>query len=166
MSAAVEQVKSKWKTISPSSPFEYTFMDDRFQALYNSELQLKKATNVATILNFLIVLMGIFGVVAITLAKRNKEIAVRKVLGADVRNVLLLFNKDYAGLILVANIIAWPLAYIVTDNWLQNYNYRIGQSIYSYLTVGLLVFIVAFLLVTAQCLRTATSNPVKSLRSE
>ncbi len=166
LSKAVEQVKAKWKALSPTSPFEYTFMDDRFQALYNSELQLKKATNVATILNFLIVLMGIFGVVAITLAKRNKEIAVRKVLGADVRNVLLLFIKDYAGLILVANIIAWPLAYIVTDNWLQNYNYRIGQSIYSYLTVGLLVFIVAFLLVTAQCLRTATSNPVKSLRSE
>lgn len=166
MSKAVEQVKTKWKAISPSSPFEYTFMDDRFQALYNSELQLKRATNVATTLNFLIVLMGIFGVVAFTLARRNKEIAVRKVLGAGAKNILLLFIKDYAWLILIANVIAWPLAYLVTNNWLQNYNYRIGQSIYSYLTVCLLVFVLAFLLISLQCLRTATSNPVKSLRSE
>lgn len=166
ISSAIEQVKSKWKAISPASPFEYTFMDQRFQKLYNSELQLKKATNVATILNFLIVLMGIFGVVAFTLARRNKEIAVRKALGAEARNILLLFIKDYAWLILVANIIAWPLAYIVTDNWLQNYSYRIGQSVSSYITVCLLVFIVAFLLISVQCFRVAVSNPVKSLRTE
>jgi len=163
---AVEQIKAKWKVLSPSSPFEYTFMDDRFQALYSSELQLKKATNMATALNFLIVLMGIFGVVAFTLARRNKEIAVRKVLGADARDILLLFIKDYAWLILVANIIAWPLAYIVTNNWLQNYSYRIGQSIYSYITVCLLVFILAFMLISIQCFKVAVSNPVKSLRTE
>ena len=166
ISTAVSQVKEKWGALSPSSPFEYTFMDQRFQSLYNSEVQLKKATNVATILNFLIVLMGIFGVVAFTLARRNKEIAIRKVLGAEAGNIILLFIRDYAWLILIANLIAWPLAYIVTNNWLQNYNYRIGQSIYSYVTVSLLVFVLAFLLISAQCLKTAVANPVKNLRTE
>ena len=120
----------------------------------------------ATILNFLIVLMGIFGVVAFTLARRNKEIAIRKVLGAEVKNILSLFIKDYAWLILIANVIAWPLAYLVTNNWLQHYSYRIGQSIYSYLAVCLFVFALAFLLISIQCLKTAISNPVKNLRLE
>jgi predicted lysophospholipase L1 biosynthesis ABC-type transport system permease subunit len=129
-------------------------------------LQLKKATNVATILNLLIVLMGIFGVVAFTLARRNKEIAVRKVLGAEVKNILFLFIKDYAGLIFIANLIAWPVAYFVINNWLQNYSYRIEQNIFSYLTVCLLVFFIAFLLIAAQCFKTAIAKPIKSLRTE
>jgi putative ABC transport system permease protein len=166
ISSSLSQIKEKWKTLSPSSPFEYTFMDQRFQSLYSSELQLKKATNVATILNLLIVLMGIFGVVAFTLARRNKEIAVRKVLGAEVKNILFLFIKDYAWLILIANLIAWPVAYFVINNWLQNYSYRIEQNIFSYLTVCLLVFFIAFLAIAAQCFKTAIAKPIKSLRTE
>lgn len=164
--SVIDQLQQKWKALSPASPFEYTFMDQRFQSLYSSELQLKKATTVATILNLLIVLMGIFGVVAFTMARRNKEIAVRKVLGADVRNIISLFIKDYALLILLANIIAWPLAYVVTNNWLQNYSYRVEQNIFSYLAVCILIFIVAFSLIAAQCMKTAISSPVKNLRTE
>src|SRR4030095_1573706 len=166
ISSSLSQIKERWKTLSPASPFEYTFMDQRFQSLYGSELQLKKATNVATILNLLIVLMGIFGVVAFTLARRNKEIAVRKVLGAEVKNILFLFIKDYAWLIFIANLIAWPVAYFVINNWLQNYSYRIEQNIFSYLTVCLLVFFIAFLLIAAQCFKTAIAKPIKSLRTE
>ena len=164
--SSLSQIKERWKTLSPGSPFEYTFMDQRFQSLYSSELQLKKATNVATILNLLIVLMGIFGVVAFTLARRNKEIAVRKVLGAEVKNILFLFIKDYAWLILIANLIAWPIAYFVINNWLQDYSYRIEQNIFSYLTVCLLVFFIAFLVIAAQCFKTAVAKPIKSLRTE
>ena len=166
ISSTLRQIKEKWKALSPTSPFEYTFMDQRFQSLYNSELQLKKATNVATVLNLLIVLMGIFGVVAFTLARRNKEIAVRKVLGAEVKNILFLFINDYAWLILIANVIAWPIAYFVINNWLQNYTYRIEQNIFTYLIACLLVFFIAFLLITVQCLKTAFSKPIKSLRTE
>jgi putative ABC transport system permease protein len=141
-------------------------MDENFQSLYQSELQLKSATTIATILNFLIVFMGIFGVVAFTLAKRSKEIAVRKVLGAGVKNIIVLFIKDYALLILIANIIAWPLAYLMVNHWLQSYAYRIEQSITPYLFAGALVFVTAFIFVTLQCFKTALANPVKSLRSE
>jgi ABC-type antimicrobial peptide transport system permease subunit len=166
MADAINQVKEKWKSILPASPFEYSFMDDNFQSLYKSELQLKSATDIATILNFLIVFMGIFGVVAFTLAKRSKEIAVRKVLGAGVKNIVFLFIKEYALLILIANIIAWPIAYSMVNHWLQNYAYRAEQTITPYLFAGAFVFIVAFIFIGLQSLKTASANPVESLRSE
>jgi ABC-type antimicrobial peptide transport system permease subunit len=166
MPMSISSIEEKWKSLAPNSPFEYTFMDDNFQSLYQSELQLKSATTIATILNFLIVFMGIFGVVAFTLAKRSKEIAVRKVLGAGVKNIILLFIKDYALLILIANIIAWPLAYMMVNHWLQSYAYRIEQSITPYLFAGALIFVTAFIFVTLQCFKTALANPVESLRSE
>jgi ABC-type antimicrobial peptide transport system permease subunit len=163
---AINQIKQKWKSLSPNSPFEYTFMDDNFQSLYQSELQLQSAADIATILNLVIVFMGIFGVVAFTLAKRSKEIAVRKVLGAGVKNIILLFIKDYAVLIFIANIIAWPFAYMIVNRWLASYAYRIQQSITPYFFAGIFVFAAAFIFITVQCFKTALANPVKSLRSE
>ena len=141
-------------------------MDERFHSLYQSELQLKRATNLASILNLVIVFMGIFGVVAFTLAKRSKEIAVRKVLGAETKNIILLFLKEYALLILIANAIAWPLAYVATNEWLQNYSYRIEQNLVPYISVFLIVFVLSFVFISIQCLRTAMANPVQSLRTE
>lgn len=166
LTRTIAELREKWKALSPGSPFEYTFMDERFQALYQSELQLKKATQVATLLNLLIVFMGIFGVIAFTLARRTREIAMRKVLGAEVKNILFLFIKDYAWLIVIANIIAWPLAYITTDHWLQNYAYRMQQDLLPYLFVGGFMFLAAFTFITVQCLKTALSSPVKNLRAE
>ena len=152
--------------MSPGTPFEYSFMDEKFQSLYRSELQLKKAANIATILNLIIVFLGIFGVVAFTLTKRTKEIAVRKVLGANVRNIITLFIRDYAILILLANMIAWPLTYIITNKWLQSYAYRVNQDIVPYLFVCLFIFITAFSMITIQCFKAGGANPVKSLRTE
>lgn len=166
LSHVVSQVKDKWKELSPNTPFEFSFMDNRFEALYRSELQLKKAAGIATGLNLLIVFLGIFGIVAFTLAKRNKEIAVRKVLGAGLVDIVRLFMKDYVGLILLSNLIAWPLAYGVTNKWLENYAYRITQDIVPYVSVCLFILMTAFVLIGAQCLKTANANPVKSLRSE
>lgn len=166
MSRVVDQVRAQWKELSPHAPFEFTFMDDRFEALYRSDLQLKKAAGIATALNLLIVFLGIFGIVAFTLTRRNKEMAVRKVLGAGLVDIIRLFVQDYAGLILLANLIAWPLAYAVTDKWLKNYAYRITQDIGPYLSVGTIIFIMVFVLIAAQCLKTAMANPVKSLRGD
>lgn len=166
MANAIKEVKDKWKSLSPNAPFDFTFMDQEFQSLYQSELQLRSAANVAAILNFVIVFMGIFGVVAFTLAKRSKEIAIRKVLGAEVRNIIFLFIKDYAWLILIANVIAWPLAYMVIHHWLQGYAYRITQNAMPYFFAGLIVFAIASVFITLQCFKTAGANPVKNLRSE
>ena len=166
ISNSINALQNKWKTLFPDAGFEYTFMDERFQALYSSELQLKKAANIATALNLIIVFLGIFGVVAFTLTKRTKEIAVRKVLGADARKIIFLFIKDYTWLILIANIIAWPIAYSITNKWLENYVYRVQQNIIPYLFVCAFIFIVASILIAAQCFKTASDNPVKSLRTE
>jgi putative ABC transport system permease protein len=166
INGSVNALRDKWKTLFPDAGFEYAFMNDEFQSLYKSELQLKKATGIGTGLNLIIVFLGVFGVVAFTLIKRTKEIAVRKVLGADLTNVILLLIKDYALLILFANIIAWPIAYIITNKWLENYAFRIRQDIIPYLFVSLFIFIAAFLLIAAQSFKTASSNPVKSLRSD
>ncbi len=163
---AVDDIKKKWKALLPDAPFEYVFMDDKFQSLYTAELQLKKAADIATVLNLIIVFMGVFGVVAFTLAKRNKEIAVRKVLGADVKNILSLFIKDYAWLICIANFIAWPVAYFISNQWLENYAYRIQQNVVPYIVVCVFIFMVAFVLITVQCFKAAIANPVKSLRAE
>jgi putative ABC transport system permease protein len=166
MSQAVSQVRAQWKSLLPHAPFEFSFMDDRFEALYRSDLQLKEAAGIATGLNLLIVFLGIFGIVAFTLTKRNKEMAVRKVLGADLKDIIRLFLQDYVGLILLANLIAWPLAYVVTDKWLGSYAYRITQDPVPYLVAGALIFMMAFVLIAAQCWRTARANPVRSLRTD
>ncbi|HEY2726167.1 MAG TPA: FtsX-like permease family protein, partial [Parafilimonas sp.] len=163
---AVTVIKNKWKELSPGAPFEYTFMDEKFQSLYQSETQLKKAADIATALNLFIIFLGIFGVVSLTLIKRTKEIAVRKVLGADVWNVILLFTKDYTWLILIANIIAWPVAYFITNKWLQDYAYRVNQAVSPYFIVCVFVFVTAFVLIAIQCIKAGLANPVKSLRTE
>jgi putative ABC transport system permease protein len=163
---SINNIQDKWNELFPEAGFEYFFMDDRFQSLYSSELQLKKAAAIATSLNLAIVFLGIFGVVAFTISKREKEIAIRKVLGADMRNILLLFIKDYFTPILIANIIAWPLAFSITNKWLENYVYRIRQDVITYLFVCAFIFITAFILIFVQCHKVATDNPVKNLRAE
>ncbi len=166
MLQAVNELKMKWKSFVPDAPFDYTFMDEKFAALYKSDLQLQKAADIATALNVIIVVLGIIGVVAFMLARRNKEIAIRKVLGADAGNILFIFLKEYAGLIVIANIIAWPLAYAITQKLLQNFAYHINQNIFSYLIVFVFVSVIAFALIILQCFKVAIANPVKSLRTE
>ncbi len=166
VSQAMNNIAAKWKQLAPNAPFDYTFMDEKFSVLYKAELQLQKAADIATLLNLVIIFLGIFGVVAFTLTKRTKEIAVRKVLGADARNIIFLFLKEYALLILIANLIAWPAAYLVTDKWLQSFAYRVDQSMFSYLWVFAIVLIIASGLIIIQCFKTAVMNPVKSLRTE
>ncbi|MDP4150165.1 MAG: ABC transporter permease [Bacteroidota bacterium] len=166
LSRSVEQVQAKWKAMSPSAPFDFRFMDDKLAEMYRTELQLRKASGIASGLMLLIVLLGIFGVLTLSLTKRIPEIAVRKVLGAGMRNILLLFIRQYAGLLGIANFIALPLAYVLTNRWLDQYPYRIAQTAGAYLLSGALVSVIAFALICLQCLKAASANPVKSLRTE
>jgi putative ABC transport system permease protein len=161
---AIAQVRSRWKELSPNSPFEYFFMDEKLQSMYQSEMQLKKAATIATGLMLLIVLLGIFGVLTLALTKRVKEIAVRRVLGAELHHILLLFIKQYAVLLLIANMVAWPLAWLVTNQWLQQFTYRIIEPVSIYFAAGLCISAVAILLISLQCLKVASANPVTSLK--
>ena len=164
--STVSALENEWKYLFPDTGFEYTFMDEKFESIYRGELQLKKAAAIATLLNLVIVFMGIFGIVAFTLTRRTKEIAVRKVLGAGVGNIIFMFIKDYGRLIIIANVIAWPIAFIISNNWLQNFTYRVQQNIIPYLIVCAFIFLTVFVLVAAQCFKAASETPVKSLRTE
>jgi ABC-type antimicrobial peptide transport system permease subunit len=166
MAQGVADVSRKWKELLPTAPFEYSFMDNKFEALYRSALQLKDAAMLATVLNLVVVIVGLFGVVALTITRRSKEMAVRKVLGADAGRIIGLFLRDYAGVIVLANVIAWPLAYLFTSNWLENYAYRIRQDIAPYLGVCGIIFAIVAVLVGGQCYRTARENPTRKLRAE
>jgi putative ABC transport system permease protein len=166
LAKSIDLVRSKWKEISPLAPFEFTFMDDKLQSMYQSELHLKKASGIATGLMLLIIIFGIFGVLALALTRRTKEIAVRKVLGAEIHHILSLFIRQYAALLLIANLIAWPVTYYFSNRWLQQYAYRIIQPLGIYFIAGIFVTIIAFVLISLQCLKVALANPVKSLKAE
>ena len=163
---SLQGLREKWKSMTPNTPFNHTFMDDKFAALYKTELQLQKASKLATVLNLVIVLLGITGVVAFMLQKKGKEIAVRRVLGAGSIDIILMFIKEYAGLILIANIIAWPVAYLVSERMLQQFAYRTGQTLASYFIALVFVAAISFMLVALQCFRTASAKPVESLKME
>ncbi|HXB11362.1 MAG TPA: FtsX-like permease family protein, partial [Bacteroidia bacterium] len=162
----ITAIQAKWKELYPGIPFEYFFMNDKFQSLYKSDLQLQRASLIATILNLLIVFFGVVGIVSFTILKRTKEIAVRKILGADTKKILLLFVKEYSISILIANIIGWPLAYFITTKWLQSYAYRVEQTIFPFISVSIIMFFVIILIIVIQCYKAAVSNPVNSLRTE
>lgn len=166
VSKTIDELKAKCDALFPESGFEYMFMDDRFESMYTSELQLKTAGETASILMLIIMLMGIFGIVSFTLASRTKEIAIRKVVGAKAINIVMLFTKDYAPQMLLANIIAWPLAFILANYWLQAYAYRIQQDIFPYALAAGTMLIAAFALIAIQCFKAAVANPVKDLKSE
>jgi len=166
LNRSIAQVKARWKELSPTAPFEFFFMDEKLQSMYQAELQLKKAAGIATVLMLVIVMLGIFGVLSLALTRRFREIAVRKVLGAEVHHILSLFIRQYAALLFLANLIAWPVTFYLSGLWLRQYVYRIEQPVEIYFLAGIFVSLVAFLLISMQCLKVALANPVNSLKSE
>ncbi|MEO8763761.1 MAG: ABC transporter permease [Ginsengibacter sp.] len=163
---SIADLQRKWSEVLPGIPFEYTFMDETLAKLYRSEIQLKKASYAATVLALIIVLLGVLGLISLSVQKRTKEIGIRKVLGSSVAGIILLFLKEFLLVILIAGIIACPLAYIIMHRWLEAYSYRVGITATPFiLSVLVLVFITGILIVT-QTIKTALSNPVESLRME
>lgn len=164
--ASIAAIQKKWSQLLPGSSFEYTFMEDTLAKLYATELQLKKAAYAATLLSFIIVLLGVLGLISLSVHKRVKEIGIRKVLGASVPNIILLFVKEFVFIVLIAAFIACPVAYLIMRNWLNNYVYHIALTAQPF---GLSVFTlvaVTLLLISLQTIKAAIANPVKSLRTE
>jgi ABC-type antimicrobial peptide transport system permease subunit len=166
MEQTIAGIEKKWKTLMPGSPFDYSFMDETINAAYKSEIQLKKASYFATMLAVVIVMLGIIGMVSLSIAKRTREIGIRKILGSSVSGIILFFIKDILWVILVVNLIAWPVSYFMMEQWLNDYAYRIGIGIYPFLTVSVLLILLTILLIGIQTIKAATANPVKSLRTE
>ena len=150
----------------PGSSFEYTFMDDALKKMYTSELQTKRAAYTAAVLSLIIALLGVLGLVSLSIHKRVKEIGIRKVLGASIQSILLLFVKEFAGILLVAGAVACPVAYLLMNNWLNNYASHIALSAALMMAAVGLLAAVTILLICLHAAKTAIANPVKSLRAE
>ena len=166
MQQSITALQKKWAELMPGAPFEYKFMDDTLKDLYATELQLKKAAYIATFLAIIIVLLGVLGLISLSIQKRTKEIGIRKVLGSSVAGITSLFLKDFLGVVLIAGLIACPLAYLIMQKWLNDYAYKINISLSPFVFSIALLTIITALLIMLQTIKAAFANPVKSLRSE
>ncbi|HVU54082.1 MAG TPA: ABC transporter permease [Puia sp.] len=164
--AGVAFLEKTWKKYMPGTPFEYTFLDDKFDELYRSEQrQGTLFTSFAGIAIF-IACLGLLGLSAFAISQRIKEIGIRKVLGANVRGIVTLLSKDFLILVGIAAAIAFPAAWIVMHNWLKDFAYRISIPWWIFPVAGILASAVALITISFQAIRAATAPPVKSLRTE
>jgi ABC-type antimicrobial peptide transport system permease subunit len=166
IAAAMEALQKQWAMLLPGAPFEYKFMDETLAHVYRSEIQLKQAADIATVLAVVIVLLGILGLVSLSIQKRTKEIGIRKVLGSSTQSIITLFLKDFLPVLLVAGLVAWPLTWLLMKQWLSEYAYRIDITATPFAMATLVLGAITGLLILLQTIRVALENPVKSLRTE
>ena len=159
-------LENKWKEIYPEYPFEYRFLDETIQNQYRAEQAIGKIVTVFTILALFISCLGILGLSSYTAEQRTKEIGIRKVLGATVSSIVKHISREFVVLVVIANVIIWPLAYFIINRWLERFAYRISIGWWSFVLTGVGVLAVSLLTVSRQILRAATANPVDSLRYE
>lgn len=159
-------LEQTWKTLRPDEPFAYSFVSEDFQRNYIAEVRTSRIVSSFTLITILISCLGLFGLATFTTEQRRKEIGVRKVLGASVASVVRLLSQDLLKLVLVAIVIASPLAWYAMHRWLQNFAYRTDINWWYFALAGLLAMSIALLAVSFQSIKAALMNPVKSLRSE
>jgi predicted permease len=164
--ATVSSVEGVLRKFNPAYPFEYRFLDDELEKSFKSEQQLGRLAAWFAGLAVLISCLGLFGLAMFTAEQRRKEIGVRKVLGASVSGVVMLLAKEFLKLVLVAFLIAVPVAWYVAGQWLQSFAFRINVTWWVFALTGTIALLIALLTVSFQSLRAALANPVKSLRSE
>ena len=164
--AVISQINQLWKMDFPKLPFEYQFMDDTFNQTYQSDTRTGQVFGLFAILAILISCLGLLGLVAYAAERRNKEISIRKVLGANMTQIIQLLSKDFMILIAIACIIAFPIAWYAMQHWLQDFAYRITISWWVFAGAGCLSVLIALLTISFQAIKAALANPVKSLRTE
>jgi putative ABC transport system permease protein len=166
LSKTLAAIEKTWNAFFPSDPFNYFFLDELFDSQYKSDKQFGKMFALFSVLAICIACFGLLGLSAYNVLQRNKEIGVRKILGASVQNILYLLSRDFLKLVLVAFLIASPLTWWIMHNWLEDFAYRINIPWWSFLLAGILSLLIALCTICIQALKAAVSNPVNSLRNE
>lgn len=164
--ATLAGLEKSWKTLVPHRPFEYQFLDDKFNRMYATEMRTGKVLTLFSGLAILLACLGLFGLSVYSAQLRIKEVGVRKVLGASVQSLILLLSRDFLLLVVVAIVIAIPVSVLAIGKWLEDFAYRTEISWWMYLLPGLAAVGIAFLTVSIQAFRSALANPVKNLRTE
>jgi len=160
------RIKDTWQKVVPQAPFEYFFLQDEFNELYKTEEQCGRMMKYSSMLAIIIACFGIFGLSALLITKRTKEIGLRKLLGSSVIELVVLLSKDFSKWVILANIIAWPVSWYLLNKWLQNFSNSISMTIWPFLFSGLTVLSIALLTVSFQAVKAARSNPVNALNQK
>jgi putative ABC transport system permease protein len=165
-SAALKSLQLVWNERVPTLPFEYKFMDDEYDAVYRTEQRTASVFTAFSVLAILLAFLGLFAVVAYAVVQRTKEIGIRKVLGANVSGIIMLINKIFLWLIIIASAIASPIAWYVSNKWLQDFAYRVTINWWIFIAAAASALVIAGFTISAQAIKAALANPVDSLRSE
>lgn len=163
---ALENIKKTFSSMFPDHPFEYRFLDDVFNSMYRAETRLEKILGIFTLLAGFIACLGLYGLVSYNLERKTKEIGIRKILGASVPGIIILFSRHTLKFVLVSCLVSWPIVYIVMNRWLQNFAYRTGIGVDVFIVSAILAIIVSLATVGLRSVRAASANPVDSLRYE
>jgi len=162
----LNDLKNTWNSFNPQGPLSYNFLDEKFAALYAGELRTKQIFSAFAVIAIIIAGLGLFGLSAFVIEQRTKEIGIRKVLGASIKQVLLLVSKEFLSLVVIAFIISVPVTWWAMHKWLENYAYRINISIGIFAIAGISAVLIALITISFQAIKAAVANPVKSLRNE
>ena len=162
----INDIRQKWSATLPGAAFDYWFLDDAFNTIYQSDERFQRIFLYFSTLSIILSLAGVFGLVALSIKQRTRELGIRKVLGAGIKDVIKLTVTDFARLIILATIIAIPVAWYYVNQWLQNFSYRISAPWWEFAMSSLAIFIVTVGTISLQAIRAAIANPVKSLRTE
>jgi putative ABC transport system permease protein len=166
MPGLLKLIEAKWKAMAPGMPYSYRFLDESFNEMYQNEQRVGKTALLFSIIAILIACLGLFGLAAFVAEQRTKEIGIRKVLGASVQGLVGLLSKDFIRLVLIAFLIAAPLAWYFMQKWLQDFEYRISINWTVFVAAGLIALFIAVATISFQAIKAAMANPVKNLRSE
>jgi putative ABC transport system permease protein len=166
ISPTLAQIENKWKTFSGERPFEYSFLDETFARLYQSESRFQKVFISLVLLGILIACLGLLGLATFAAQQRVKEIGIRKVLGASIASIVALLSKDFLKLVLISFVVAVPVAWYAANQWLQDFAYRIDVKWWIFLLAGMIAVFIALFTISFQAIKAAIANPVRSLRTE
>ncbi|HHE40913.1 MAG TPA: FtsX-like permease family protein, partial [Candidatus Cloacimonetes bacterium] len=160
------QIKNIWNDLNPSIPFEYTFLDETYGSLYRAEKRMLTIFKYFTIMAIMISCLGLFGLISYMTQRRTREIGIRKVMGASVNNIVVLLTEESIKWVLIANIIAWPIAYFAMSRWLNTFVYKISLQSTYFILAGVLSMLIAIITISFQTLRAALRNPSEAMRYE
>jgi len=162
----LSSIQKTWRSYTPMRPFNYSFLDDEYDAMYRTEQKLGALMSLFCGIAILITCLGLLGLMTFIVVHRTKEIGIRKILGASVVSITAMLSKDFLKLVVIAIIIASPVAWYFMNNWLQDFAYRINIGWYIFLITGVAALLIAFITISFQSIKAAVANPVKSLRTD
>ncbi|WP_439883231.1 ABC transporter permease [Pontibacter sp. MBLB2868] len=163
---ALQHLEKVWNKAYPDDVFDYEFLDESIARFYQDEARQSKLFKIFSVIAIFIGCLGLYGLVAFMAAQRTKEVGIRKVLGASLFNITVLFSKEFVKLVLIAFVLAVPIAYYLMNNWLQDFTYRISLDYWPFILAGIATLVIAILTMSSQAIKAALTNPVMSLKSE